>query len=50
MADTNEVTITRNRWTEQEETVLANEIIKHHDVLVGPMTGCGAVKNRGGQA
>ncbi|KAH3784090.1 hypothetical protein DPMN_162041, partial [Dreissena polymorpha] len=34
----------RNRWAEQEETVIANEIIKNYDVLFGPMTGCGALK------
>ncbi|KAH3709741.1 hypothetical protein DPMN_069205 [Dreissena polymorpha] len=34
----------RNRWAEQEETVIANEIIQNYDVLFGPMTGCGSLK------
>ncbi|KAH3884887.1 hypothetical protein DPMN_008873 [Dreissena polymorpha] len=34
----------RNRWAIQEETVIANEIIKNYDVLFGPMTGCGTLK------
>ncbi|KAH3875857.1 hypothetical protein DPMN_039137 [Dreissena polymorpha] len=33
-----------NCWSEQEETVIANEIIKNHDALFGQMTGCGALK------
>ncbi|KAH3891778.1 hypothetical protein DPMN_015886 [Dreissena polymorpha] len=36
MAERN--TVCRNRWSEQEETVIANEIIKNHDALFGPMT------------
>ncbi|KAH3702476.1 hypothetical protein DPMN_077499 [Dreissena polymorpha] len=44
MVGTKEVNNSRNRWAEQEETVLASEIIKHHDVLFGPMIGCGAIK------
>ncbi|KAH3701522.1 hypothetical protein DPMN_076511 [Dreissena polymorpha] len=45
MADNNaNVATSRNRWSEQEETVIAQEIIKHYDVLFGPMTGCGALK------
>ncbi|XP_052219410.1 uncharacterized protein LOC127836835 [Dreissena polymorpha] len=45
MADNNaNVATSRNRWSEQEETVIAQEIIKNYDVLFGPMTGCGALK------
>ncbi|KAH3842761.1 hypothetical protein DPMN_116265 [Dreissena polymorpha] len=46
MADMN-ATITcvsRNRVAEQEETVIANEIINIYDVLFCPMTGCGLHK------
>ncbi|KAH3730407.1 hypothetical protein DPMN_056393 [Dreissena polymorpha] len=41
MVGTKDVNNSRNRWAEQEETALASEITKHHDV---PIIGCGAIK------